>query len=57
MSMRDTSITHNEGDGDVTVCARLDSPSGGIEKVIMVHLTMSNGETSKTHACVCNIVT
>ena len=47
--MRATSITHNERDGDVTVCAQLDSPAGGIEKVIMVQLASSNGERSKLH--------
>ncbi len=35
-------IVQNEGDGDVSVCARLDSPAEGAEKEIFI--TLNNGE-------------
>ncbi len=34
-------IVQNEGDGDVRVCARLNSPAGGIEKEIFITLNNS----------------
>ena len=46
VSMSEASITHNEGDGDVTVCARLNSPAGGIEKEIFIQLTLDDGSPS-----------
>ena len=41
--MSEASIAHNEGDGDVTVCAQLNSPAGGIEKEIFIQLTLDDG--------------
>ncbi len=37
-----TTIVQNEGDGDVTVCASLNSPAGGTEKEIFI--TLNNSE-------------
>ncbi len=37
-----TRIVQNEGDGDVRVCARLNSPNGGAEKEIFI--TLNNSE-------------
>ena len=34
-------IVQNEGDGDVRVCASLNSPAGGIEKEIFIILNNS----------------
>ena len=42
VSLVDTTIVQDEGDGDVSVCARLDSPAGGAEKEIFIAL--NNGE-------------
>ncbi len=41
VSLLNTSIVQNEGDGDVRVCARLNSPAGGIEKEIFIILNNS----------------
>ncbi|XP_064407145.1 uncharacterized protein LOC135351979 isoform X2 [Halichondria panicea] len=38
VSLVNTIIMQNEGDGDVSVCARLDSPVGGTEKEIFITL-------------------
>ena len=35
-------IVQNEGDGNVSVCAKLDSPAGGAEKEIFI--TLNNSE-------------
>ena len=42
VSLVNPTIVQNEGDGDVSVCARLDSPVGGTEKEIFI--TLNNGE-------------
>ena len=42
VSLVNTAIVQNEGDGDVRVCARLNSPAGGIEKEIFI--TLNNSE-------------
>ncbi len=42
VSLVSPTIVQNEGDGDVSVCARLDSPAGGAEREIS--LTLNNGE-------------
>ena len=42
VSLVNPTIVQNEGDGDVSVCARLDSPAGGAEREIS--LTLNNGE-------------
>ena len=39
VSMRTQSIIQDEGEGNVMVCAQLDSPSGGTEREVTVHLT------------------
>ncbi len=36
-----TRIVQNEGIGDARVCARLNSPAGGIEKEIVITLNNS----------------
>ncbi len=41
VSLVNTIIMQNEGDGDVSVCARLDSPVGGTEKEIFITLNSS----------------
>ncbi len=41
VSLVNTTIMQNEGDGDVSVCARLDSPVGGTEKEIFITLNSS----------------
>ncbi len=38
VSLVNPTIVQNEGDGDVSVCARLDSPAGGAEKEIFIIL-------------------
>ena len=38
VSMRNQSTIQDEGEGNVIVCAQLDSPSGGIERGVTVHL-------------------
>ncbi|XP_064407627.1 receptor-type tyrosine-protein phosphatase T-like [Halichondria panicea] len=38
VSLVNQTIVQNEGDGDVSVCARLDSPEGGAEKEIFITL-------------------
>ncbi|XP_064407623.1 mucin-3A-like isoform X2 [Halichondria panicea] len=38
VSLVNPTIVQNEGDGDVSVCARLDSPAGGTEKDIFITL-------------------
>ncbi len=42
VSLVNSTIVQNEGDGDVSVCVRLDSPAGGTEKEIFI--TLNNGE-------------
>ncbi len=42
ISLVNPTIVQNEGDGDVSVCARLESPEGGTEKEIVIDL--NNGE-------------
>ncbi len=42
VSLVNPTIVQNEGDGDVRVCARLTSPSGGAEKEIFI--TLNNSE-------------
>ena len=42
ISLVNQTIVQNEGDGDVSVCARLDSPAGGAEKEIFI--TLNNSE-------------
>ncbi len=42
VSLVNPTIVQNEGDGDVSVCARLDSPAGGTEKEIFI--TLNNSE-------------
>ncbi len=42
VSLVNPTIVQNEGDGDVTVCAILTSPSGGAEKEIVI--TLNNSE-------------
>ncbi len=44
-------IVQNEGDGDVSVCARLDSPVGGTEKEIFITLNyrISSAGNSSSH--------
>ena len=42
ISLVNQTIVQNEGDGDVSVCARLDSPVGGTEKEIFI--TLNNSE-------------
>ncbi len=42
VSLVNTTIVQNEGDGDVTVCASLNSPAGGIDKEIFI--TLNNSE-------------
>ncbi len=42
VSLVNPTIVQNEGDGDVSVCARLNSPAGGIEKEIFI--TLNNSE-------------
>ncbi len=42
VSLVNPTIVQNEGGGDVSVCARLDSPDGGTEKEIFI--TLNNGE-------------
>ena len=44
-------IVQNEGDGDVSVCARLDSPAGGTEKDIFITLNyrISSAGNSSSH--------
>ena len=41
VSLVNPTIVQNEGDGDVSVCARLDSPVGGAEKEIFITLNSS----------------
>ncbi|XP_064396295.1 adhesion G protein-coupled receptor L3-like isoform X2 [Halichondria panicea] len=38
VSLVNPTIVQNEGDGDVSVCARLDSPAGGAEREIFIAL-------------------
>ncbi|XP_064396224.1 uncharacterized protein LOC135343165 isoform X3 [Halichondria panicea] len=42
ISLVNQTIVQNEGDGDVSVCARLDSPAGGAEKEIFITLNNNN---------------
>ncbi len=42
VSLVNPTIVQNEGDGDVSVCARLDSPAGGTEREIFI--TLNNSE-------------
>ncbi|XP_064396201.1 uncharacterized protein LOC135343155 [Halichondria panicea] len=42
ISLVNQTIVQNEGDGDVSVCARLDSPVGGAEKEIFITLNNTN---------------
>ncbi len=41
VSLVNPTIVQNEGNGDVSVCARLDSPVGGAEKEIFITLNSS----------------
>ncbi len=41
VSLVNPTIVQNEGDGDVSVCARLDSPAGGVERDIFIALNNS----------------
>ncbi len=42
ISLVNQTIVQNEGDGNVSVCAKLDSPAGGAEKEIFI--TLNNSE-------------
>ena len=41
VSLLETTIVQDEGDGDVLVCVRLDSPEGGAEREIFITLNSS----------------
>ncbi len=51
VSLVNPTIVQNEGDGDVSVCARLDSPAGGAEKEIFITLNyrISSAGNSSSH--------
>ena len=45
--MMSPSITQNERDGNVTVCAQLNSPAGGTGREIFITLTRSENSQSQ----------
>ena len=49
--MASSSIVQSEIDGDVSVCAQLDSPFGGIEREVFITLTKTSDSSQSQLAC------